>query len=162
MKRLVASLLLLLPLAAFAAPSDGECPPDPADSVATLLADLHPVLPEGCEAMDFKALGHDVRETKAIGMIGKIKLGLRAKGMIGDAKKYVKNPDDAALAKLRKTYDDLFGDFVKKLDNKDPALVAKMQCARAAGFDFMLAYAREENAKDAGTAVADSSGTERP
>ena len=142
-------LLLAVPFAASAQVTDGECPPPSDSSAETLLADLAAIpLAEGCVPVDFKALGKRIKDTEHIGFFAKVKLGLRAKGVINDAKEYDKTKNEGDLVRLRDDYDDLFADFVKKLKNKDPDLTRDLNCTREAGFEVLLKAAALENEKE--------------
>lgn len=144
--RLILVVLFFVPALAFAQPVAGDCPATgDGDAVECLLANLNAALPAGCQPIDFKALGKKIKETPHIGLFAKIRLGTRAKGMMDDARDYDAQPSEEKLTRLKREYDDLFGDFIEKLDGKDPALVAEMRCARGAGFDVLLLSAKREN-----------------
>lgn len=148
MKRILFALALVaVPASALAQPAQ-PCPTSGEGAVACLLADLNAVLPPGCAPVDFKALGKRVKDTRHISLFTKLRLATRVQSLMEEAREYDRSPTPAQLARLRAEYDDLFGDVVKRLEDKDAALVAEMKCARAGGFEVLLRNAKRENDKD--------------
>lgn len=146
---LVAAALLLAPALASAQVADPECSDPPPSTTETLLRDLATLpLPEGCPSVDFKALTNRIKNTPHIGLFVKLKLALRAEGVVAEAKEYDENKAPEKLARLRKSYADLLGDFASRLEGKDDELVRDIRCGRDVGFDLLLKGAALENAKN--------------
>jgi hypothetical protein len=144
---LALGLLIAAPFTA-AAQVAGPCPPPGSSTTETLLCDLRAVLPEGCQAVDFKQVVKRIKETEHLSFFTKAKLGIRAVSLADGIKAYDKAKDPAELERLRGAYGSLLNDFVSALQGKDPALVRDVGCVRDVGFDLLLKAAAIENEKE--------------
>jgi hypothetical protein len=144
---LAVGLLIATPLTA-AAQVAGPCPPPGGSTTETLLCDLRAVLPEECQAVDFKQVVKRIKNTDHLSFFTKAKLGIRAVSLADGVKAYDKAKDPAELERLRGAYGSLLKDFLSALGDKDPELVRDVGCVRDVGFDLLLKAAAIDNEKE--------------